>query len=199
MDSSFLCGIPFLALYPEIHFRFFRFFPSLLYKKEPEIIFDTPFRLEPDEDLPLFLIINELHLFPIEPLEVAVTISQGGNTELFKFSDINQYEIKNPLSDQQKSFIFPIPKTKIPYGRFFINAVLTFKKGKKIIKILNDNINTSSKLALICYRASHSLPGKNEGLCCYGDLHFHTQFSQSHVEFGPPLIVIDYMCKSSGL
>jgi len=34
-----------IFLYPETHFRFFKFFPSLLFKKTPEIVFDAPRRI----------------------------------------------------------------------------------------------------------------------------------------------------------
>ena len=71
------------------------------------------------------------------------------------------------------------------------------KNRKKSYTVINDNFNTSSKRAFRCFKSSDSLPGKE--LCGYGDLHIHTQFSQSHVEFGPPLTIIDRMAKCCGL
>ena len=90
--------IPFLAAYAETHFRFFPLFPSVLYKREPEIVFDLPRRLNPGEDLPISLLTNDIHRFPIEPDIVSVTISERSHKPLlFKFNDLQQFEIDHPL------------------------------------------------------------------------------------------------------
>ena len=63
--------------YAEIHFKYSF---SLYYKKEPEIIFDTPYRLTPNKSLPISLIIKDSHLYPIEINKIEIT---GPNGELF--------------------------------------------------------------------------------------------------------------------
>lgn len=190
--------LPFLLLYAEIHYRFFPFFPSLLYKREPEVLIDVPYRIGPGEDLPVLLIINDLERFFVEPEQIAVTVSkQCECTTLHRFSDMAQYEIEHPFKRFQRAFIFPLPKNDLPSGKLFINGKVTLKNKKRRWTVFNDNLNTSSKHAFICFRSDNSLPGSN--LCLYGDLHVHSQFSQSHVEFGPPLEVIDRMAKSCGL
>ena len=190
--------LPFLYLYAEIHYRFFPFLPSLLFKREPEVLFDIPNRIGPGDDLPVLLIINDLGRFPAEPEQVTISVSnplQG--TTLHRFSKLIQYEIDLPFKRFQQAFIFPVPKSELPFGKLYINAKVTLKNQRRMWTVLNDNLNTSSKHAFGCFRSDNSLPGSD--LCLYGDIHVHSQFSQSHVEFGPPLEVIDRMAKSCGL
>jgi hypothetical protein len=185
-------------LYAETHFRFFRFFPSLIYKKEPEIIFDLPRRLEPGYDLPVILIINDIDRFPVECISVDITISgPSKKTQLFQFQNIKKYIITHPFPSQSVIYLFTIPRNKLADGNNFINCTATIKKQKKNIKILNDNLFGSSKLSFSCFLADCSLPGHN--FASYGDLHVHSQYSQSHVEFGAPVSVIDLFSKSYGI
>ena len=187
-----------LILYAEVHYRFFPFFPSLLFKREPEVLFDVPYRVGPSEDLPILLIINDLMRFNAEPQQVAVTVSQPSiGIKLYRFSDLKQYEVDHPLKSMQRAFIFPIARRELPVGQLFINATATLHNDKKKWMVFNDNLNTSSKRAFSCYCSDNPLPGKE--LCVYGDIHVHSQYSQSHVEFGPPLAVIDRFAKSCGL
>jgi hypothetical protein len=188
----------FLFLYAELHYRFFPFFPSLLYKKEPEVLFDAPSRLNPGEDLPVLLIINDIYRFPVQPSNIAITVSQPGNgTQRFDFKNISDYQIDHHLHNYQTAFLFIIPRDKIPDGELFINATVMLHDSKKEWIVFNDNLPGSSRRAFRCFRSNNALPG-NE-LCAYGDLHVHSQFSQSHVEFGAPLAVIDRMAKCCGL
>lgn len=191
-------SIPGLILYAETHFRFFPFFPSLLYKREPEILFDTPPRIGPDQDLPVLLIINDLVRFPVEPFTVSVTVTRPSfGTRLFTFDELHAYEIEHPFKKQQRAFIFPLPRKELNFGQLFLNACVTIITSGKKVSVFNDNLNTSSKRAFSCFNADTPLPGSE--LCAYGDFHVHSQFSQSHVEFGPPLEVIDRMAHCSGL
>lgn len=190
--------IPFLAAYAETHFRFFPLFPSVLYKREPEIVFDLPRRLNPGQDLPISLLTNDIHRFPIEPDIVSVTISERSHKPLlFKFNDLQQFEIDHPLKKQLRAFVMTISREKLPEGEFFVNATVTYRKGRSVKTVLNDNFFASSKLPFTCYNSSNPLPCSD--LCIYGDLHMHSMYSQSHVEFGPPLRVIDLMASASGL
>lgn len=185
-------------LYAETHFRFFRFFPSLIYKKAPEIIFDLPRRLEPGYDLPVILIINDIDRFPVECISVDITISKPPKTtQLFQFQNIKKHIITHPFPSQSAIYLFTIPRNKLADGNNFINCAATIKKQKKNIKILNDNLFGSSKLSFSCFLADCSLPGHN--FASYGDLHVHSQYSQSHVEFGAPVFVIDLFSKSYGI
>jgi|GEM_PF-105500 len=189
---------PALLLYSEVHYRFFRGFPSLLFKKEPEVLFDAAARIEPNRDLPVMLIINDIDLFPVEVGSVNITVSQrGSKCELFSFDDPAPYEVDHPMRGQQRSFIFPLAAKRLMQGELFINATVSISNGKRRWTVFNDNLNTSSMRAFRCWNSADPLPGGE--LCSYGDLHVHSQFSQSHVEFGPPLEAIDIMAHVGGL
>jgi len=191
-------SIPFAFLYAEIHYRFFPFFPSLLFKKEPEVICDIPHRLDPGMDLIIMLLLNDLRRFPTEPIEVAATISQPGRgTTLFTFNNLIDHEIEHPFKKNQRIFLLPIRRNELPAGEIFVNVKVTLQSVRKTWVVLNDNIPGTSKRAFRTYVSSKPLPG-NE-LCKTGDMHVHSQYSQSHVEFGPPLQVIDAMASACGL
>jgi len=190
--------LPLLLLYAEIHYRFFPFFPSMLFRKEPEIIFDAPRRIESDHDLPVVLVVHDLKKYPTELGNVQITVSQiNKKPSLFKFEDITQNEINHPLSHQLKTFLFIIPRQNLSNGEIFVNASITITKGKSTKQVLNDNLYSSSKLPFKCFVTSSSIPGSS--FCSFGDLHNHSIYSQSHVEFGPPLKIIDLFAKVSGL
>jgi hypothetical protein len=53
------------------------------------------------------------------------------------------------------------------------------------------------KASFKCRVCSEKLPGNEFGT--YGGLHTHSIYSQSHVEFGPPIKVYDRMASASGL
>ena len=185
-------------LYAETHFRFFPFFPSLLFRKQPEIVFDAPARLDPGRDLPVVLIINDILRFPAKPLEVTVCISRkSSKPQTFLFSDITRYEVQHPFAGQCSAYLFYVKREILGSGRIFINCKAKLQGLKGLFEVLNDNFFSSSKLPFSCFISDDFLPC--HGFCSYGDLHVHSQYSQSQVEFGPPVSVIDLMSKSCGL
>lgn len=191
-------SLPFLALYAETHFRFFRLFPSFLFMRQPEVIFDAPRRLGPGQDLPIVLIVNDCHRFPARLTECAVAVSgQQSKPERFDFPDLAAFEVEHPWRAFMRAFILPVPRSKLSSGRVFITCRITINCGKKRHIVINDNLRTTQKKSFSCVIADAVLPGSK--FCSYGDLHVHSQYSQSHVEFGPPLQVIDKVAHASGL
>ncbi len=194
--------IPFLALYAETHFKFFRFFPSFLFQKQPEILFDTPKRITPGKDVPLMLILNDIDKYPVDIINVKATISQNGSSKLvIDETDISRFLIDHPFKEQSSTYLFFISNYLFEQGTFSINATVTIqqKEKEKVSQttILNDNLKTSSKNALTGFLAEEPYPGYE--WCIYGDLHAHSQYSRSHVEFGPPVTVLDIMANRCGL
>ncbi|MBN1131405.1 MAG: CehA/McbA family metallohydrolase [Chitinispirillaceae bacterium] len=190
--------LTFIALYAETHFRFFRWFPSLLFSRMPEVLFDVPRRLGPGEDLPVLLMVNDVHRFPSELSGCAVVISRQREKPLrFDFPDSVSFELEHPLRRVMRAFIFTIRRTELPSGLFHVTCTVAVKSGGKRRDVVNDNLPSTGKLSFTCFAASDSLPGSE--YCSYGDLHVHSQYSQSHVEFGPPLAAIKAMARASGL
>lgn len=191
-------AIPFLALYAETHFRFFRFFPSFLYQKQPEMLFDMPKRVGPGNDVPVLLICNDIDKFPVEITNVTLAVSQNRTSKIvFDESDISKHVIDHPYKQHCSVYLFYIANNLFTPGAFSINGKAVVKKKNKRIIVLNDNLKTSTKSALTGLISDDRLPGHE--WCLYGDLHVHSQYTRSHVEFAPPVKVIDTMASASGL
>ncbi len=192
--------LPFLALYAETHFKFFRFFPSFLYQKQPEIIFDSPKRISPDKDIPVMLICNDIDQYPIDIINVRISISQSGSSKVvLDETDISRYRIDHPYNNQSHVYLFFLSYYLFDPGCYSINGIITYKdkaSGRERI-VINDNLRTSSKNALTGFIAEDQYPGSD--WCIFGDLHVHSQYSRSHVEFGPPVKVLDIIAATSGL
>ena len=199
MTPSFdLTLLPLLALYAETHFRFFRFFPNFLFQRQPEVLFDMPKRLEPGADLPVVLIANDVNRFPAEFSDCALVVSSPGSPpKCFDFPDITKFEVEHSLRNCLRAFMLRISRHELPKGRIYVTACVNLRCGKKKNSVMNDNFRTTAKMAFSCFIAERSLPGSE--FCSYGDLHVHSSYSQSHVEFGPPLAVVDAMVKASGM
>lgn len=191
-------ALPFLALYAETHFRFFRFFPSYLFRKQPEILFDIPRRVEAGHDVPVLLIINDIDRFPVDITHVSVSVSQNGmSTVALSLDSICAYEIDHRFRFQSAVYLFEVPHSLFSSGVFHLNGKVTFRQRNRLHTVINDNLPTSSKLPFTGFIASNHLPAHS--WCAYGDLHVHSQYSQSHVEFGPPISIIDHFAAVSGL
>lgn len=193
-----------LALYAEIHFRFFRGMPSLLFRREPEILFDIPRRVVSGADLPLVLLLNDIHKYPVHPESVRVAVSQSGcEPKLLSFKELEKFRISHPLESQMLAYTIPIPRSELPEGEIFLNARLNYRRIRKgkpkgsLQTVLNDNLPTSTKLPYRCNVTDLEFPGNK--YCTFGDLHCHSLFSRSHVEFGPPLEIIKQVARASGL
>jgi len=198
MFTDHLLPISAFALYAETHFRFFRFFPSVIFRSEPEIVFDLPRRLAPGKDLPVTLIINDIDRFPCELSHVSVSVSYTGTPPaLFTFDDPGAHAVSHPLQRQSAVYLFTIKRTALKTGCAFVNCKAVVRRGGAAIEVLNDNLVTASARPYCCLVTDAFLPGQER--CSYGDLHVHSQFSQSHVEFGPPVSVIQTAAGAFGL
>jgi hypothetical protein len=197
--SPDLLPIPFIALYAETHFRFFRLFPSLLFQRRPEVLFDLPKRLDPGvSDLPIILIANDIDRFPVTLSGCSVVVSQESLLpKRFDFHDLTQFEVAHPLHKSMKVFQIRIPRSELPTGLIHLTATVTVLQGNRRQIVINDNFWGTSKFPFSCFIAEKPLPGSE--FCSYGDLHVHSLYSQSHVEFGPPVSIIDCMAKANGL
>ncbi len=191
-------ALPFLALYAETHFRFFRFFPSYLYARRPEIIFDAPRRLDPGQDLPVVLIVNDWGRFPVEFAGCAIAVSRPRSpARRFDFPDLRRFEIAHPLQKTMRAFVFPIPRGELSTGDIGITCTVAVLAGRRREVVVNDNFRTTAKKPFTCYVSDERFPGSRQ--CSYGDLHVHSHYSQSQVEFGPPCAIIGRVAQASGL
>ncbi len=66
--------------YVEVHFRPW-FTPNLMYTKQPEIVFDAPSRIEPGCPIPVFIIIKDANLFPVQLETIVIQVVYEGGLE----------------------------------------------------------------------------------------------------------------------
>lgn len=183
--------------YPETHFRFGGISPSLLYKKEPEIIFDTPARHMTENPLPLFLLIHNIDKYPIELHSIEIGLYQQGKREQLSLNNISAYNLSHPSEKWTQAFSIPINVSNFTEGRISITPIIEYQCRGKRRKVVTDNLRTTSHTPLTTYLTKSPYPGDRH--CFYGDMHCHSIHSRSHVEFGAPIPFYKEAAQSTGL
>ncbi len=190
-------ALPIFALYAETHFRFFRGFPSLLFRRVPEVVFDMPRRLAPGQDLPVLLVLNDVERFPATLEQVQLSVSCEGHTQAVEFPVDTLEPVHHPLEQRCRAYLLIVRSGTLSGPVVHVNGKAVLRCGTRSCVVLNDNLPGTSKLCMSCRRATDAFPGSDGAV--YGDFHTHSVYSESHVEFGPPLAAIDRMCSASGL
>lgn len=184
--------LPILA-YAEIHYKW-KYFPSRLFMKRPEIIADIPFRINPDTSLPLLCIIKDANRFPTWLKDIEIDLEdEKGYKQSIKFNYDGQ-----PITKRYWSEVINIELSDELQGRVKVNVrfSLSDENDKKYF-VLNDNLKGLSPLKLEFVRGKNALP-RIDGWH-YGDFHIHTDFTDDKVEFGAPIDASARLSKSLGL
>ncbi|MGA3286631.1 MAG: CehA/McbA family metallohydrolase [Bacteroidota bacterium] len=178
-------------LYAETHYRF-RYFFSFLRKHEPEIIADAPHRIEPNQPLPILVLVKDAHQFPVKMNEVHVSIRTKGKTLLEKKL------LHTPLELTEKLWwrVFEVPLDGIS-GNIECDVVFEIDDGKRQLFYHNDNYRTSSHQPLKIFVAPSPLP-RFEHLH-FGECHSHSSYTEDQVEFGAPLEASTQLSLALGL
>lgn len=176
LNDHLLETVPLIGLYAETHFRFSIPF-SRYYRKEPELLFDTPWRIEPGQNLTLFLVSKDAHLFPVFLEKVTLEIKQGGTLIFSKNWILNQ-----ELQDHHASLPFRISADSLPKGELRLFPVLHYRMGSKTRVMRVDNYRHVPKPPLRVIHAQDPLP-RHPGWFT-GETHLHTTFTDDQVEFG---------------
>ncbi len=184
---------PLLIGYAEIHFRI-PGMPSRLFKKEPEIIFDLPHRAQNDTAIPLFLFIKDAHLFPVELLELEVTIFLQNHKNSLKKWRINLDQI---VQEKFFSKVLMMPPDHFTLGEHTLVATLTYRIGAKTYQLQQDNYSRIPHHPFSIYIADEALPSL-PGLH-WGDLHIHSNYTDDAVEFGAPIRETALCARALGL
>jgi hypothetical protein len=179
--------------YAEIHFRLGKF-TGLLFKKEPEIIFDLPFRSGIGKNVPLFLFIKDAQSYPVTilNLEIHITSEKFQNTNIIK-KEMN-LEVKQNFFNRS----FELQEEFFPTSGFYeISAKLNYQVGNKVKKLQQDNYRHISHEPFKIYISNDPLPSLDGWH--WGDLHLHSNFTEDKVEFGAPIEETVKCAKSIGL
>ena len=192
IDDLFLSHFFFIPLwlYAEIHYRF-KFVPSRLFFRRPEIVADAPHRIAPGQPLPVLLLIKDANRFPIVLQQVDATI----NFAQQKFSLLQSGErIDAPL--WWKIFYIDIPDDW--RGRLAqVNVEIIYKSNGKEFRCANDNYIGASHAPLRVYFSNEALPTLPNFR--HGELHCHTDATSDQVEFGAPVEAMTALATAQGL
>lgn len=189
-------------LYPELHYVF-RYFPfSWYYVREPEIVFDAPFRVEPGRRLPVMLLIKDADRYPVEIHSVDILLNPEGSENLQGSENpqgsCKTFPIHSRIDTRWWHKIFEIDVPDVHRGQTmavdcFCRAVIDGRERR----IRNDNFPGLSHAPLSVLCAREPLPFF-EGWR-HGDLHYHTDYTTDQVEFGAPLTATVAAAKALGL
>ncbi|MFQ6614772.1 MAG: hypothetical protein ACE5D1_08010 [Fidelibacterota bacterium] len=164
--------------YLELHHRF-RFFPfSRYYRRLPEIYADAPFRVGPGRPIPVTVLVKDAHRFPVRLEAVVITVNSGA-TRIRETFEIHR-EINCPWFETT----FPVepPERGVSLR---ISVEITVQRGNRSFVIRNHNVPTTAPCDLTVVADKDVLPGSD--LFWWGDLHYHSSYTEDFVEFGASL------------
>lgn len=167
-----------LWLYAEIHCRL-PLLRGILFKKEPEIIFDTPFRVQSDH-LPVLLLIKDAHWFPVTLKKVAIQVFASSRQLLrtYLFSE------ETPIQQKWYSREYHLDLAPFKGQTVTLNCQAEIQQGRRTRVIINDNYPQVSHAPFRVYLDPEHLPTA-DGLV-WGEIHAHMRWTEDQVEFGVP-------------
>ena len=165
-------------LYAETHFRY-KYFFSLYYKKEPEVIFDCPTLVSVPKvglTLPVFLFVKDADKYPVTITDIYITINSEDALLDIKLDDIKDIS--------QKFFSAEIPiELNHKFLNHYIFTNIQFSINGKCYT--NDNYFGQKRHIYKTYISEKErLFTKNWHP---GDPHYHSIYTNDQVEFGAPL------------
>ncbi len=164
--------------YLELHYRF-RWFPfSRYFRREPEVYADAPFRIGPGKAIPITILVKDADRYPIKLEKVIVNL----RSETAEHSE--EFELNRECSDHwfDQTFWIESP-VKAGTLRISVEIHISGRTGNKIIR--NHNVATSPPFDLEVVIDPDPLPGSED--FWWGDLHYHSNYTEDFVEFGASL------------
>jgi len=177
--DDLLKSLPLVGLYAETHFKFWIPF-SRYFRREPELIFDAPWRLQPGQTPTLFLVIKDAHVYPVQLNAVEISVSQNGQSIGHQSWQLDRYIVK-----QQTELEFELTDFDTPAGEIEVMPVLHYTIDGKKRKLKVDNYLQIKKPPLRITLAEDRLPEITGWL--NGDTHLHTSLTTDQIEFGASL------------
>lgn len=166
----------------------FKYFPSFLKKRQPQILADVPHRINKKNPLPVLLIIKNSNIYPT----ILKTIEIFINKECIINKDYN-IQLRQDYWDNLED----INIRDFSTGFNIIDVKITYKVKNKIYSCYNDNFRTTSHEPLKCYFSEDDLP-RLEGFIS-GDLHYHSNYTDDQIEFGASIQASSQMAKVLGM
>ncbi len=177
-------------LYAETHYSFKGIY-NRLKKREPEIIADSPHRIEPGNPVPVLILIKDANLYPIQLRSIQITLYCQNARELrqFEFEDL-------PIT---ATFWYKVLQI-FPPDKFTqectLDVTIQISIKGKCRTIKNDNYTSTSHAPLKVFLAERKLPKSRNWY--FGDFHFHSNYTSDQVEFGAPLEATSTLARAMG-
>ncbi len=181
-----------IFLYAEIHYRL-PFFTGRLYKKQPEIIFDLPYRIQTDF-LSVMLLIKDSDLHPVTLFEVTLIISFPQTKQILQTLSFSE---NITISKKWFSKIYNINVNQFKDHWLEVECIASIKIKNHVYIVKNDNYSTLSNGNFKTYIDSEPLPSPAEWI--WGDLHCHSSWTEDQVEFGIPAENISTLAETMGI
>jgi hypothetical protein len=188
-EGFFNSTIPLFLSYAEIHYAF-KFLKPKYYLKLPEIIADIPIRT--GKQLPVFIIIKDSHLFPIEltEFEVSVIHNDGQLKQIFKINTLINKKYYSQTSEFDLNEINPEQNLKV-------SVRMKIQKNGKSYEFINDNFPGINLKYFNCYYSQNPLPLPENWFA--GEPHYHSNYTDDQVEFGADITSAKRAGKALGL
>ncbi|NOZ07416.1 MAG: hypothetical protein GXO91_00900 [FCB group bacterium] len=183
MQSSFgphqlIDLLPGLALYTEMHYRF-RLTGSRYFKKEPEILADIPHRIDPGNQIPVILLVKDADRYPVF-LKSALISMQDSEGEFYCDRHILGQTVDGHWWHQ--TLLISRPQRT---GNIQVTVEIEYTLNGKSLRCTNHNLKLLPSKPFQVYLATDRLPGSSQVI--WGDLHYHSNYTEDMVEFGAPL------------
>jgi hypothetical protein len=186
-----------LALYAEVHYTF-RLGLSLLRSDLPEIIADLPWRVKPENPLPVLCLIKDAHLHPIHLDEIVITVLSRRTVCCRKAYPMNGL----PVEEMFWHRIMAIPRQDLPDGPVRVDVLFTGRRQSgrrknRTFRFHNDNYRGLSHRPLRTTLSTEplpELPGWHPG-----EPHAHSSLTADQAEFGAPPDVTARLARAMGL
>ncbi|MCG3153621.1 MAG: hypothetical protein DKINENOH_00211 [bacterium] len=183
-------------LYAEIHYRF-KFTPSRLYRRQPEILADVPRRLEPHTPLPVLLIVKDAGRFPCELQSLTVTLQLATPAADSGKPFTHQIAFNEIITAPMWWRVMPVVLPAEARGLARVNVTIEYRIRGRQFRCVNDNYVGTRHAPLQLLLAEEPLPALPG--YCQGDLHCHTDATSDQVEFGAPAGAYAALGKAMGL
>ncbi|MFN3820884.1 MAG: hypothetical protein ACK4OO_01010 [bacterium] len=195
--SPLLLPIPVIALYAETHYRF-RYFPfSLYYRREPEILFDAPTRLDTASPLPVALIIKDAHRFPIHLERVVMELGYRDEQGHYHPLPAPEFPLDLGLNLPLWHRIFELEVEQWRGEELEIIPILYCRVRGREKRVRVDNYPGLKRQPLKVYLADRTFALLSDWHP--GEIHCHTSYGDDFVEFGAPLEVIGRLARAMGI
>ncbi len=179
--------------YAEIHYTFFRY--SLLNRVYPEILIDTPWRVDAGQPIPVVCIIKDANQFPVKLKRIIAKceMKDGKTQEKVLLGEADsQY-----ISDHYWYKLYYLEHPDGQTGNVKVTVQVDFvRKGIKRT-IVSDNLPGLRHAPFNVLVSPCRLPAFDGWY--YGDPHYHSDMTEDQVEFGAPVEVAATMGKAMGL